>query len=34
MAVELTREAARQLALDLLAVADQADAWDEAGLMA
>ena len=33
VAVELTREAARQLALDLLAVADQADAY-EAGLMA
>ena len=33
VAVELTRVAARQLALDLLAVADQADAY-EAGLMA
>jgi hypothetical protein len=32
VAVELTREAARQLALDLLALADQADAY-EAGLM-
>jgi hypothetical protein len=33
VAVELTRESARQLALDLLAVADQADAY-EAGLTA
>jgi hypothetical protein len=33
VAVELTREAARQLALELLAVADQADAY-ETGLMA
>jgi hypothetical protein len=33
VAVELTREAARRLALDLLALADRADAY-EAGLTA
>lgn len=30
VAVELTRESARQLALELLSIADQADAYEEA----